>query len=91
MAYTASSFAAPLVGTFRLFSGVHADRAAHAFATHAFDPVLDRLLLPAWGAIAAAAGLDALDVAHSIARFANIDSLADLQAANFDAGDFLYA
>ena len=35
--------------------------------------------------------VDALDVAHSIARFANIDSLADLQAANFTAGDFLYA
>ena len=35
--------------------------------------------------------VDALDMAHSIARFANIDSLADLQAANFDAGDFLFA
>jgi hypothetical protein len=35
--------------------------------------------------------VDALDTAHSIARFANIDSLADLQAADFDAGDFLFA
>jgi Ca2+-binding RTX toxin-like protein len=34
--------------------------------------------------------VDALDTAHSIARFANIDSLADLQAASFDAGDFLF-
>ena len=29
--------------------------------------------------------------AHSIARFANIDSLDDLQNANFTAGDFLFA
>jgi hypothetical protein len=35
--------------------------------------------------------VDALDTAHSIARFANIGSLADLQAADFDAGDFLFA
>ena len=35
--------------------------------------------------------VDALDTAHSIARFANIDSLDDLQNANFTAGDFLFA
>jgi Ca2+-binding RTX toxin-like protein len=34
--------------------------------------------------------VDGTDTAHSIARFANIDSLPDLQAASFDAGDFLY-
>ena len=34
--------------------------------------------------------VDALDTAHSIARFANIDSLSDLQNAAFDAGDFLF-
>jgi hypothetical protein len=34
--------------------------------------------------------VDGTDNAHSIARFANIDSLQDLQAASFDAGDFLY-
>lgn len=55
MAYTASSFAAPLVGTFRSFAGLRADRRATAFATYAFDPVLDRVLLPAWHAIESAA------------------------------------
>lgn len=34
--------------------------------------------------------VDAPDDAHSIARFSNIDSLADLRAAPFDAGDFLF-
>jgi Ca2+-binding RTX toxin-like protein len=34
--------------------------------------------------------VDAPDSAHSIARFASIDSLADLQAASLDAGDFLF-
>jgi Ca2+-binding RTX toxin-like protein len=34
--------------------------------------------------------VDATDVAHSIARFSNIDSLADLQAAPLDAGDYLF-
>ena len=31
------------------------------------------------------------DTAHSIARFANIDSLSDLQNADFTANDFLFA
>jgi Ca2+-binding RTX toxin-like protein len=35
--------------------------------------------------------VDALDTAHSIARFSNIDSLEDLQQADFTAGDFLFA
>ncbi|MBA3326018.1 MAG: hypothetical protein H0T41_12385 [Rhodobacteraceae bacterium] len=35
--------------------------------------------------------VDALDTAHSIARFANIDSIEDLQDADFTAGDFLFA
>ena len=35
--------------------------------------------------------VDAPDSAHSIARFANMDSLADLRQAGFDAGDFLFA
>ena len=48
MAYTASSFAAPLLGVFRSFSGVRIRRTADAFSTHAVDPVLDGALLPAW-------------------------------------------
>jgi len=55
MAYTASSFAAPLIGTFRSFAGFRADRTVQAFATHAFDPVLERVFLPAWHAIESAA------------------------------------
>jgi len=35
--------------------------------------------------------VDGLDTAHSIARFANIDSLGDLQNANFTANDFIFA
>ena len=34
--------------------------------------------------------VDAPDAAHSIARFSNLDSLADLKAAPLDAGDFLF-
>lgn len=58
MAYTASSFAAPLLGIFRSVAGVHTTRTAAGFATHAADPVLDRVMLPAWhGLRVAAAGL----------------------------------
>ena len=58
MAYTASSFAAPLLGVFRSFSGVRTHRTAGAFRTHAIDPVLDGVLVPAWrGARTAAAWL----------------------------------
>ena len=48
MAYTASSFAAPLLGVFRSFSGVRTHRTAEGFSTHAIDPVLDGVVLPAW-------------------------------------------
>ncbi|HYU10136.1 MAG TPA: proton-conducting transporter membrane subunit [Gemmatimonadales bacterium] len=48
MAYTASSFAAPLLDVFRSFAGVRIHRTAQAFATHAVDPVLDEVLVPAW-------------------------------------------
>lgn len=58
MAYTASSFAAPLLAVFRSFAGVRTHRTAVAFSTHAIDPVLDGVLVPAWrGARAAAARL----------------------------------
>ena len=61
MAYTASSFAAPLLTVFRSFSGVRTHRTAVAFATHAIDPVLDGVLMPAWrGARAAAKWLRSL-------------------------------
>jgi hydrogenase-4 component B len=55
MAYTASSFAAPLLATFGSLAGTRTDRTAHAFATHAFDPVLDRVVLPVWHAVRAGA------------------------------------
>ncbi len=48
MAYTASSFAAPLLDVFRSFAGVRTRRTAQAFATHPVDPVLDEVLVPAW-------------------------------------------
>jgi Ca2+-binding RTX toxin-like protein len=35
--------------------------------------------------------VDALDTAHSIARFADITTIEDLQDADFRAGDFLFA
>ncbi len=54
MAYTASSFAAPLLDVFRSFAGVRTHRAAQAFATHAVDPVLDDVLVPAWRGVRSA-------------------------------------
>jgi hypothetical protein len=58
MAYTASSFAAPLLGLFRPVAGVRTAQAADGFATHPTDPVLERLVLPVWrGVRAAATGL----------------------------------
>jgi hydrogenase-4 component B len=51
MAYTASSFAAPLLDVFRSFAGVRTHRTAQAFATHAVDPVLDGVLVPTWRGI----------------------------------------
>ena len=55
MAYTASSFAAPLLATFGPVAGTRTDRTARAFATHAFDPVLDRVMLPVWHGVRAVA------------------------------------
>jgi len=55
MAYTASSFAAPLLGLFRSVAGVRTAQAAAAFATHPTDPVLERLILPVWHGVRAAA------------------------------------
>lgn len=55
MAYTASSFAAPLLATFGSFAGTRADHTASSFATHAFDPVLDRVMIPMWRGVSAAA------------------------------------
>jgi hydrogenase-4 component B len=55
MAYTASSFAAPLLAPLGSFAGTRTDRTAQAFATHAFDPVLDRVMLPVWRGVRAAA------------------------------------
>jgi formate hydrogenlyase subunit 3/multisubunit Na+/H+ antiporter MnhD subunit len=55
MAYTASSFAAPLLAAFGPFAGTRTERTGAAFATHAFDPVLDRFLLPSWRGVRAAA------------------------------------
>jgi hypothetical protein len=61
MAYTASSFAAPLLGAFRSVAGVRTDRTAYRLATHVIDPVLDRVILPAWhGVRTAATGLRAI-------------------------------
>src|SRR5260370_41991068 len=58
MAYTASSFAAPLLGVFRPVAGVRTARVGDTFATHPTDPVLERVVLPAWhGVRAAAAGV----------------------------------
>jgi hydrogenase-4 component B len=51
MQYSASSFAAPLVGVFGPLAGVTVHRAARAFATHPANLVLERALEPAWRAV----------------------------------------
>jgi hydrogenase-4 component B len=56
MQYTASSFAAPLLVAFRPVSGVQVHQSATSFVTHPIDPVLSRLLLPAWVGLRAGAG-----------------------------------
>ena len=48
MQYTASSFAAPLLAVFAPVAGVATTRSAAAFATHAGDPMLDRVVRPSW-------------------------------------------
>ena len=50
MQYSASSFAAPLVGVFGPLAGVTVDRTARGFVTHPANLVLDRALEPAWRA-----------------------------------------
>ena len=55
MQYTASSFAAPLLGAFGPVAGVGVHRSATTFATHPIDPVLRRVLLPAWESLRAGA------------------------------------
>jgi hydrogenase-4 component B len=55
MAYTASSFAAPLLGAFRSVAGVRTVRTEVTFATHPTDPVLERVILPTWHGVRAAA------------------------------------
>jgi formate hydrogenlyase subunit 3/multisubunit Na+/H+ antiporter MnhD subunit len=56
MQYTASSFAAPLLAAFEPVTGTHTHRTPAALATHAVDPVLGRVLLPAWLHVRAVAG-----------------------------------
>jgi hydrogenase-4 component B len=56
MQYTASSFAAPLLVAFSPVAGVQVHRGARSFATHPIDPVLRRVLLPAWEGVRAGAG-----------------------------------
>lgn len=55
MQYTASSFAAPLVGLFDGLSGVRAHRGATVFHTEPHDLVLDRVVSPAWTSVQRAA------------------------------------
>lgn len=55
MAYTASSFAAPLLDVFRAVSGVRTVRTSNALVTHPTDPVLERTVLPVWRGLRAAA------------------------------------
>jgi hypothetical protein len=55
MQYTASSFAAPLIGTFGALSGVREERSAAAFHSHVSDLVLDRMARPGWARVRTAA------------------------------------
>jgi formate hydrogenlyase subunit 3/multisubunit Na+/H+ antiporter MnhD subunit len=57
MQYTASSFAAPLLTHFKVVSGLHAKRTGDKFETHPVDQVLERILLPGWHRVRAAAAL----------------------------------
>jgi len=56
MQYTASSFAAPLVEAYAPLAGVHVERSATSYATHARDPVLELALLRSWGRLRTLAG-----------------------------------
>jgi len=54
--YSASSFAAPLIGLFGPLAGVAVHRAATGFATHPANLVLDRVLAPMWRGLRKAGG-----------------------------------
>jgi formate hydrogenlyase subunit 3/multisubunit Na+/H+ antiporter MnhD subunit len=54
MQYTASSFAAPLLGFFGRLSGVRAERTATSFHTRPGNLVLDRAFFPLWRTLQAA-------------------------------------
>jgi hypothetical protein len=51
MQYTASSFAAPLLSAFGVWSGVRVHRTATELVTHPVDLILDRIVVPTWHAI----------------------------------------
>ncbi len=51
MQYTGSSFAAPLLTAYRGVAGVRTERTALALVTHAADPMLDGVVVPAWHGI----------------------------------------
>ncbi|MDE3127425.1 MAG: oxidoreductase [Gemmatimonadota bacterium] len=55
MQYTASSFAAPLLGAYRGMTGVRVVRTDASLATHAADPVLDAVVTPGWNRLQEAA------------------------------------
>ncbi len=55
MQYTASSFAAPLLGVFDQLSGVRTARTARSVITHPIDLVLDGAALPVWRRLHSAA------------------------------------
>jgi hypothetical protein len=48
MQYTASSYAAPLLNSFRSLSGVREHADATGFHSHPIDLVLDGVVSPAW-------------------------------------------
>ena len=48
MQYTASSFAAPLLGIFGGLGGVRVERTTTSLRTRSVDPVLDTVALPLW-------------------------------------------
>jgi hydrogenase-4 component B len=48
MQYTAASFAAPVLTAYRGVAGLRTERTALALATHASDPVLERVVRPVW-------------------------------------------
>ncbi|HEX9704722.1 MAG TPA: proton-conducting transporter membrane subunit [Gemmatimonadales bacterium] len=55
MQYTAASFAAPLLDTVSILAPLDMTRTDTTLATHPVDPVLDRVLVPAWRILVRAA------------------------------------